>query len=101
MLAQDCQFGLALLQPVLDIRFELLLPSDRFLQGEFVLTGVDRRQELVALDLQFGPAYLEVRLDDFHLVLALADFQFRFGLLEVLLDLLNSQQAVLERSDTF
>ena len=97
LLAQHRQFGLALLEPVLDVRLELLLAPPGFLEGEFVLARVNIRQQLVALDLQFRSPHLEIRLDDLDFVLALADLQFGFGLLEVLLNLLHRQQAVFQR----
>ena len=97
LLAQHGQFRFPLLQAVLDVLFQLLLAALGLLEREFVLAGVDRRQQLVALDLEFRSPHLEVRLDDFHLVLALADFQLGFGLDQVLFDLLDREQAVLER----
>ena len=95
LLPQHGQLGLALLEPVLDVRLELLLAPLGLLECEFVLARVDVRQQLVALDLQLRSPHLEIRLDDLDLVLALADLEFRLGLLEVLLDLLHGKQAVL------
>ena len=95
LLPQHGQLGLALLEPVLDVRLELLLAPLGLLECEFVLARVNVCQQLVALDLQLRPPYLEIRLDDLDLVLALADLEFRLGLLEVLLDLLHGKQAVL------
>ena len=97
LLAQDGQFRFPLLQAILDVLFQLLLAALGLLERELVLAGVDRRQQLVALDLEFRAPHLEVRLDDFHLVLALADLQLGFGLDQILLDLLHREQAVLER----
>ena len=73
LLAQHSQFRFPLLQSILDVLFQLLLAALSFLEREFVLAGVDRREQLVALDLEFRTPNLEVRLDDFHLVLTLAN----------------------------
>ena len=96
LLPQHRQFGLALLQPVLDILLELRLAAVGFLERQLVLARVDRRQQFVAPDFQLRPAHLEACLDELDLVLALADFEFRLSLLEVLVDLLHGQEAVLE-----
>ncbi len=89
LLAQHREFRLRLFLPALDVALELFQPAAGFFERQLVLLRVDRRDQLIALDFEFRAADAIARLQQFHLVLIVADRQIRLRLLDLFVDLVE------------
>ena len=76
---------------------EFLKPPFGFFEGQFVLAGVDLRNQFVLADVEFGAAHGKAGAHELDFVLALENLQFDLTFPEVLSGDLDVEKRVFKK----